>query len=74
ALSIVGIAAFLLLFLGRSRYLLGHVPVLIALALTALPARKGVASGGVGLETIHRQNVSSICAGASERTTVIGRL
>lgn len=44
ALSIVGIAVFLLLFLGRSRYLLGHVPVLIALALTALPARKGLSA------------------------------
>ncbi|TCO43849.1 hypothetical protein EV646_11141 [Kribbella antiqua] len=46
ALTIAGIAAFTLLFLGRSRYLLGDVPVLIALALTALPARKALTAQG----------------------------
>ena len=39
ALTVAGIAAFLLLFQGRSRYLLGHVPVLIALACALAPRR-----------------------------------
>jgi hypothetical protein len=37
ALTITGIAAFTLLFQGRSRYLLGHVPVVVALAACVLP-------------------------------------
>ncbi|MFI6828217.1 hypothetical protein ACIBG5_14025 [Kribbella sp. NPDC050241] len=48
AVTIAGIAAFTLLFLGRSRYLLGDVPVLIALALTALPARRPAPRRGDG--------------------------
>ncbi|HEY0475331.1 MAG TPA: hypothetical protein VGD34_26860 [Kribbella sp.] len=40
ALTIAGIAAFTLVFQGRSRYLLGHAPVMIALALTVLPIRR----------------------------------
>ena len=39
ALTVVGIAVFVLLFQGRSRYLLGHVPVLIALACALAPRR-----------------------------------
>ncbi|MBO1756223.1 hypothetical protein [Allobranchiibius sp. CTAmp26] len=39
ALTVVGIAVFVLLFQGRSRYLLGHVPVLIALACALVPHR-----------------------------------
>lgn len=37
ALTILGIAGFTLLFQGRSRYLLVHVPVVVALAASALP-------------------------------------
>jgi FkbM family methyltransferase len=37
ALTIAGIAAFTLLFQGRSRYLIGHVPVVVALAACVLP-------------------------------------
>ncbi len=37
ALTIVGIAAFTLVFQGRSRYLIGHVPVVVALAACVLP-------------------------------------
>ena len=36
-LTVAGIAAFTLLFQGRSRYLLGHVPVVVALAACVLP-------------------------------------
>ncbi|NYJ76348.1 hypothetical protein [Allobranchiibius huperziae] len=39
ALTVVGIAVFVLLFQGRSRYLIGHVPVLIALACALAPRR-----------------------------------
>lgn len=35
--NLVGIAAFMLLFQGRSRYLFGHVPVVIALATSVAP-------------------------------------
>ena len=44
ALSVLGIAAFTLLFQGRSRYLLTYVPVVVALAVSlpaALPGRVG---------------------------------
>jgi hypothetical protein len=37
ALTIAGIAVFTLLFQGRSRYLLVHVPVVVALAAAAVP-------------------------------------
>jgi hypothetical protein len=37
ALTVVGIAIFTLLFQGRSRYLLVHVPVVVALAACAVP-------------------------------------
>jgi hypothetical protein len=37
ALTVAGIAVFTLLFQGRSRYLLGHVPVVIALAACVVP-------------------------------------
>jgi len=37
ALTVVGIAAFTLLFQGRSRYVLVHVPVVIALAACVVP-------------------------------------
>ena len=40
ALTVAGIAAFVLLFQGRSRYLLCHVPVLIALACALAPRRE----------------------------------
>jgi len=35
--NLLGIIAFMLLFQGRSRYLFGHVPVIIALAMSVLP-------------------------------------
>lgn len=37
ALTVAGIAAFTLLFQGRSRYLLVHVPVVVALAACVVP-------------------------------------
>ncbi len=37
ALTVAGIAVFTLVFQGRSRYLLGHVPVVVALAACVLP-------------------------------------
>lgn len=37
AMTIAGIATFTLLFQGRSRYLLGHVPVVVALAACVIP-------------------------------------
>jgi hypothetical protein len=50
ALTIAGIAAFTLLFQGRSRYLIGHVPVVVALAACVLPRprlpRTGLWRGG----------------------------
>lgn len=36
-LTVVGIAAFTLVFQGRSRYLIGHVPVVVALAACVVP-------------------------------------
>ena len=43
ALTIVGIAAFTLVLQGRSRYLIGHVPVVVALAacVVPVPPRRG---------------------------------
>jgi hypothetical protein len=38
ALTVVGIAVFTLVFQGRSRYLIGHVPVIVALAACLVPA------------------------------------
>lgn len=38
ALNVVGIGLFTIIFQGRSRYLIGHVPVVIALATCVLPA------------------------------------
>lgn len=38
--NMIGIAAFMLLFQGRSRYLFGHVPVMIALAVSVVPLRR----------------------------------
>ncbi|MEA5153646.1 hypothetical protein [Raineyella sp.] len=35
--NMIGIAAFMLLFQGRSRYLFGHVPVMIGLAMSVVP-------------------------------------
>ncbi len=35
--NLIGITVFMLLFQGRSRYLFGHVPVIIALAMSVLP-------------------------------------
>ncbi len=35
--NLIGITVFMLLFQGRSRYLFGHVPVIIALATSVLP-------------------------------------
>jgi hypothetical protein len=37
ALTVAGIAAFVLVFQGRSRYLIGHVPVVVALAAAVVP-------------------------------------
>jgi hypothetical protein len=37
ALTIVGIATFTLVFQGRSRYLIAHVPVVVALAACVIP-------------------------------------
>jgi hypothetical protein len=38
ALTVAGIAVFALVFQGRSRYLIGHVPVVVALASCVVPA------------------------------------
>jgi hypothetical protein len=35
--TVVGIAAFTLVFQGRSRYLIGHVPIVVALAACVIP-------------------------------------
>jgi hypothetical protein len=36
-LTVAGIAAYVLVFQGRSRYLIGHVPVVVALAVALVP-------------------------------------
>jgi len=38
ALTVVGIAVFTLVFQGRSRYLIGHVPVIVTLSACLVPA------------------------------------
>jgi len=40
ALAVVGVTAFILLFQGRSRYLLAYVPVLVVLAATVDPGAR----------------------------------
>ena len=46
ALSVLGIAAFTLVFQGRSRYLLTYVPLVVALSVSCRRPRRPARSGG----------------------------
>jgi hypothetical protein len=50
ALTVVGIAVFTLIFQGRSRYLIGHVPVIVALAACLVPGPRRSPEPAVDLE------------------------